>query len=127
MSSFTILQRARVTRLCAVWLVVLAALPFTAPFAAFDVSDFLGGGTTHQAATTVAAPASASAPDDSVDDTAMSEAALHRTLPTAHSGLVRIASPVEGDFLTSAPTRFAPVASSPSTHDSSALAVTLRL
>ena len=116
-----------VTRLCAVWLVVLAALPFTAPFAALDISDFFGGGTTQKAATAVAAPASASAPDDNVDDTAMSEAALHRALPTAHGGLVRVASPVAGDLFTPASVRFAPVASSPSTYDSSALAVTLRL
>jgi hypothetical protein len=109
-----------------VWLAVLAALPFTAPFAAIDVSDFFGGGTRQKAAATVAALASASATDDNVDEASMSEAAL-RELPTAHSELAPIASPAAGYFLTSASARFAPAASSPSTHDASALAFTLRI
>src|SRR5215470_15362119 len=63
------LQQARVTHLCAAWLVVLTALPFTAPFAILDAGDLFGEGFAHTSATTVAAsPASTSAQDSDADD-----------------------------------------------------------
>jgi len=54
-----------------VCLVVLAALPFTAPFAALDAADLFGGG--HGQTTTTVAFASPSAPtQDDGDDGAAS-------------------------------------------------------
>src|SRR5262245_66601860 len=71
------LGRATTTRLCAVWLVALAALPFTAPFAAFDWSALVGGGHA-QTAFTTAAPLAQHVQDDGADDTPASSARVQR-------------------------------------------------
>ena len=67
-----------VTRLCAIWLAVLAAVPFTAPFATFDLSDLVGGRHARNAVVTIAAPTASGAQTDNADDTAAPEACFQR-------------------------------------------------
>jgi hypothetical protein len=122
------LQQATVTPLCAVWLVVLAALPFTAPFASLDAADLFGGGDAHTTATRVAAPTSTPAQDNNdTDDVAASEAAFQRVHPTALCGLVPVASP---EAVCSPPSVEGTLAIAPATsllHDASDLLLALRL
>jgi hypothetical protein len=65
-------RRTPITPLCAVWLVVLAALPFTAPFATLDLSDLFGGGHSQLAGTTFGTPGSITSYDDDSDDVVVS-------------------------------------------------------
>src|SRR5262245_28998501 len=73
---FATFGRATSTRLCAVWLVALAALPFTAPFAAFDWSALVGGHS--EAAFATAAPLASHVQDDGADDTTAASARVQR-------------------------------------------------
>jgi hypothetical protein len=89
------LRKAAVTWACALWLVVLATLPFTAPFATLDAADLFGGGCARTTATRFVAPTtatSASDPDDT-DDAAASEAACQRVHPATLCARALIASP----------------------------------
>jgi hypothetical protein len=80
-SALSGLRRTRAAWLWALSLVVLAALPFTAPFASLNWSDFVGGGRTQQIVTSVGAPLASNAQDDDADDAAASDACVQR----AHS------------------------------------------
>jgi hypothetical protein len=51
---------SRLTRFCAVWYVVLIAVPFTAPSQTIDLADFLGGHASHHGGQFAATPVLAS-------------------------------------------------------------------
>jgi hypothetical protein len=107
-----------VARFCAVWLVVL---PFTAPFAAIDLSNFSGGGNAQKLIDTVAAPPSPTAQDDA-DDAAWSQRSdlLH---PTGLCGL----TPATSSDVASVPAILSPETSTPAAHSGSARTTILRL
>ena len=79
-------------KLCAVCLVVLAGLPFTAPFASLDAADFFGGERTRTSATVIAALTSASAQDDDADDAAVSDAIIQRVHASTLTSLTPVTS-----------------------------------
>jgi hypothetical protein len=118
-----------VTRLCALWLAVLAALPFTAPFATLHLSDFAGGGRAQNVIEKIAAPTASDAQDDAADDIAASAAYFQRSHTLGACALALVASPVASDALVSAgSTLGVPLAASgPSPHDVLALTAILRL
>jgi hypothetical protein len=118
-------RTATVTRLCAVWLGVLAALPFTAPFAALDAADFFGGDHKHTATTVSAGPSSAQ--DDDADDAAAADAVLQRVHPLALGDLAPISTPLAAGPVSSASTLVATETSALPPLDSSALTTVLRL
>src|SRR6516225_1598625 len=100
---FSRLRAAAVTELCAVWLGILAVLPFTAPFATLDAADFFGGGHEHTASTPViAASSSIPAQDDDADDAAASDAVFQRVNPANLGGLAPIPMPIAVDAMASA-------------------------
>ena len=74
-----------VTRISAVWLVVLTALPFTAPFATLNVADVFGFAHTSHALVTVGSDACTPQSDDTADDVAMPDATGQRVLPIART------------------------------------------
>src|SRR5262245_64981263 len=98
------LGRATSTRLCAVWIVTLAALPFTAPFAAFDWSALVGGGHSETAFTTTA-PLTPHVQDEGADDTPASSARVQRMRSIRLCDLGPITSALNGDFPASRTTR----------------------
>ncbi len=108
-------------RLCAISLVILAAVPFTAPFATLDWSDFIGG---KRSCTVLelAAPV-VSSHDDDADDAA--SVALQRIRPIGLSALAPAASPVAGRALAAA--IVFPVSPDPLPRESFALAAVLRV
>ena len=117
-----------VKRLCALGLAILAALPFTAPFATLHLSDFAGDGHAQNVIETITAPTASGAQDDDADDVAASDAYFQRTHPVGLRGLALVVTPVAGDTFTPVTSIFAiPVASRPSPHDVLALTAILRL
>jgi hypothetical protein len=122
------LSRAAVTRVSAAWLIVLTALPFTAPFATVDVADLWGSGHTQPAVTTVsAAGVCSSQPDDTSDDVTMTDGCGQRVLPTARGARTLVTSPTM--LPATVPAAYGPPVGStpPPLHDVSTLVVTLRL
>ncbi len=110
------------------WLVVLAVLPFTAPFAAFDLADLTGGAHTGQVTATISAGVVASSQSDDADDVSASDSSVHRVHPTGLCQLVPAASPAAGDPVIPLVAVIDPATStSPTPDDVSALVVTLRL
>lgn len=79
-------------RICAISLVVLAAVLFTAPFATLDWSDFVGCSQSCNVLE-VAAPV-ASSQDDRADDATSLGACVQRVQPVGLSILAPVASPV---------------------------------
>lgn len=63
------------------WLVVLAVLPFTAPFAAFDLADLMGGTHIRQVTAAISAGVVASSQSDDADDVAASDSCVQRVHP----------------------------------------------
>jgi hypothetical protein len=121
----TIPCRDMVTRLCAVWLIVLSALPFTAPFAALDLSDFIAG---RQARTvvTVAAPVASAAQDPDATGAASGACFLRIHAPALRQ-LEPTASPVTGHSLTRVASALTPPRFSPAALDVSARSAILRV
>ena len=120
------LNRAAAIRISAAWLVVLTALPFTAPFATVDVADLWGSGHTQPAITMIsAAGVSSSQPDDTSDDVTMADG--QHLLPTARGARMLVTSPTILPATVLA-AHVSPVGSTPPPlHDVSTLVVTLRL
>jgi hypothetical protein len=117
-----------VTRLFALWLAVLAALPFTAPFATLHLSDFADGGRAQNVFQTIAAPIASGAQDNGAGDVAASAAYFQRSHPIGLCALALVMSPGASDTFTSTGSIFAvSLASSPSPHNGLALTTTLRL
>jgi hypothetical protein len=56
----SLLMRSRLSRFCAVWYIVLIAVPFTAPSQTIDLADFLGGHAGHHGGQFAATPVLAS-------------------------------------------------------------------
>ena len=110
-------------RLCAISLVILAAVPFTAPFATLDWSDFIGGKQSCNVLE-LAAPVVSSHHDDA-DDAA--SVALQRVRPMGLSALAPAAWPAAGGALTSAAAIFVPASSDPPRLESSTLPAVLRV
>jgi hypothetical protein len=104
---------------------VLAILPFTAPFACFDLCDFLGVVHSHDTTTTISAPASA-AQDDNADDVAASDACVQRAHPIACGNLLPVTAPAGGDTILTV-VRDTSTPFSPLAHNLSSLALTLRV
>jgi hypothetical protein len=73
-----------------VWLCVLATLPFTAPFAAFDISDLCGNNDSQQSAAPIASSKRVPAPNNDSDDL-ISARAVHRVYADRET-LARVAS-----------------------------------
>ena len=109
------------------WLVVLAALPFTAPFAALNWSDFVASGRTRQVVTIVDSPVASSAHDDDADDVAASDACVQRIHSFRSCELAPVASPVAGDPLTATVSVLSHIGPPPSARGASALVTILRL
>jgi hypothetical protein len=122
------LNRATATRISAAWLVVLTALPFTAPFATVDVADLWGSGHTQPAITMLsAAGVCSSQPDDTSDDVTMADGCGQHLLPTARGARTLVTSPTILPAIVPA-AHVPPVGSTPPPlHDVSTLVVTLRL
>jgi len=119
--------RATVTRVFAVWFVVLTTLPFTAPFATVDLPEVWGHAQGPKATTTVSAPAVGSPqPDDNADDVATSDASGQRVLPTTRGARVSGTSPVSSRTLPATAELVTPAGSAPPTRVSAVL-VALRL
>jgi hypothetical protein len=116
------LGRGTVTRICAVWFVVSTALPFTAPFATFDLAD-VWAHTHPQHTVATIAPTVCGAHEDSADDVGTTERLVRTTrwvlVPLTASRVDASAPPVTL-FRGSA-------ASVPPPLDLSALVPTLRL
>jgi hypothetical protein len=112
-----------------VWFVVLAALPFTAPFATLDMADLLGRAHTSTAVATVSASAACTPqPDDSIDDVVAPYANGRRVLPTARVVLTSMRSAVASRPTPPTVTLASSIGSAPPpTRGISVLAVTLRL
>ena len=122
------LRRTRAARLCALSLVVLAAVPFTAPFAALNWSDFVGSGRARQIVTTVGAPAASTAQDDDADDdAAASDACVQRAHSFRFCELAPVTSPAAGGPPASAVSILSHLGPLPSVRDASALVTVLRL
>jgi hypothetical protein len=96
-------RAATVTELCAVWLGILAVLPFTAPFATLDAADFFGGGRRIPTTAVVAAPGAAVAQGDDADDGAACEAVFQRAHPEAFDGLAPIPAPLASPISSAEP------------------------
>jgi hypothetical protein len=112
-------------RLCAISLIVLAAVPFTAPFATLDWSDFVGR--SHSCNVLEVAAPVASSHHDRADDAASLGACVQRVQPVGLSILTLVASPVARGATTAAAATFAPVTSCPPWRDSSTLTALLRV
>ena len=95
-SALSELRRTLAARLSALSLVVLAAVPVTAPFAALDWSDFVASGRTRQTVSTVCTPIASSAQDDDADDAAASDACVQRAPSFRFCELAPVTSPVAG-------------------------------
>lgn len=121
------LLRTRTARLCALSLVVLVALPFTAPFATLNWVDFVSSGRTGQVVTIVDAPGTSRAQDDDADDVAASDVCVHRVHAFRFCELAAITSPVAGDPPASAVSILSDFGTTPSARSVSALGTTLRL
>jgi len=119
------LSRATSTRLCAVWLVTLAALPFTAPFAAFDWSALVGGGHS-QTTFTTAAPLPSHVRDDGADDAPASSGRVKRMRSIRLCDLRPCTSAHNDDAPAARTTRPRPTTTPPS-DGTSALVTILRL
>jgi hypothetical protein len=121
--ALSVLHRAPAVRLCALSLVVLATLPFTAPFAALNWSDFLSSGRTHQVVATVDVPVASNAQDDA----AASDACVQRVHSFRSCELALVASPVAGDPLTSTVAELSHLEPPPSARGACALVTILRV
>jgi len=122
------LGRAAINRASAVWLIVLTALPFTAPFASVDVADLWGSGHTQPAITMVsAAGVCSSQPNDTADDVTMTDGCGQHLLPTARGARTLVTSPTI--LPATVPAAYVPPVGStpPPLHNVSTLVVTLRL
>jgi hypothetical protein len=122
------LNRAAAARISAAWLVVLTALPFTAPFATVDVSDLWGSGHAQPAITMVsAAGACSSQSDDTSDDVTMADGCGQHLFPTARGARTLVTS--RTILPATVPAAHVPSVNStpPPLHDVSTLVVTLRL
>jgi hypothetical protein len=108
-------------------LVVLAAVPFTAPFAALDWSDFVASGHTRHIVSAVGAPVASSAQDDDADDAAASDACVHRAHSFRFCELALVTSPVAGDPPASAVSILSHLGPPLSARGPSALVTVLRL
>ena len=118
------LRRATGTRVCALWLIVFAIVPFTAPFAALHWSDLVGGSHPQKLVATVGAPVASNAQEDDADDAA-SDACIQRTQTCRFGELAPITSPTAGDSLTSTPAIL--LVRTPTAPGASALVTILRL
>ena len=78
---------------CAVWLVALSALPFTAPFRTCDISVLFGGRTMSSKASLPAAPVEAASRDGSLQPSALAAARLRFPGLTAGGEHSLVASP----------------------------------
>jgi len=110
-----------------VLLVVLTALPFTAPFATVDMIDVWGPTHPQAVATVSAALLCSPQPDDSADDVTMSDGRGQHSLLT--SRCVRVLATSPANLQLTAPTTLVTAAgyAPPPAHDPSATLVTLRL
>jgi hypothetical protein len=108
------------------WLVVLSALPFTAPFAALDIADLLGGEHTRSIVSAVSGPAASHPQHDDADDVVASDASFPRVHPVTLCGLAPAGSPVARDPMRPA-AAFVAHGFFPSHDDVSAHVVALRL
>jgi hypothetical protein len=124
----TILRRPLIMKACAISLVVLAALPFTAPFATLDIADIFGAGGLHQIATATGAQLSTPQQDDNADDAAVAEGVSQRVKPAVLSGLTPFASATSAFFRPETPdASFTPGALNVPRHDAFARPDVLRL
>jgi hypothetical protein len=124
--ALSVLHRAPAVRLCALSLVVLATLPFTAPFAALNWSDFLSSGRTRQVVATIGIPVASNAQDDA-DDAAASDACVQRVHSLRSCELAPVASPVAGHPLTSTLAELSHLWPPPSARGAYALVTILRV
>jgi hypothetical protein len=79
------------------WLVVLATLPFTAPFATLDLTDLVGATRPHAVTAIVSGSAVSSPSQTDAGDATASDACLQRTHPFGRSELVLLVSPLDRD------------------------------
>jgi len=114
-------------RLFAVWLVALVALPFTAPFASFDLADLLAAPHKPKATETVTINGVCSPQDDDADDAAASDACVQRISPATAFALAPVVSPFAGADLTGGAHRILPLAAVQPASSVSSLTTTLRL
>jgi hypothetical protein len=121
------LLRTRTAKLCALSLVVLVALPFTAPFATLNWADFVSRGRTRQVVAIVDAPVASCAQDDDADDVAASDVCVRRLHAFRFCELAPVTSPVAGDPLASAVSVLSDFGTPPSARSASALGTILRL
>jgi len=102
-------------------------LPFTAPFAAIDLADVVGGARTQTLIENVVVPASA-ADHENADDAVAPDVYVQRVHPMASRPLLPVASPSAGDTLASAGRSvIAPGATLFAHGTSSSIALALRL
>jgi hypothetical protein len=126
-SALSELRRTLAARLCALSLVVLAAVPFTAPFAALNWSDFVGSGRTRQIVAAVGASVASTAQDDDADDAAASDACAQRAHWFRFCELTLVTSPVAGGRPASAASILNHLTPPPAARGRSALITVLRL
>jgi len=122
------LNRGAIIRVSAAWLIVLTALPFTAPFATVDVADLWGSDHTQSAIAMVsAAGVYSSQPDDTSDDVTMPDGYGQHLLPAARVARTLVTSPTI--LPATVPAAYVPPVGStpPPLLDVSTLVVTLRL
>ena len=115
-----------VTTLCATWLAVLTALPFTAPFATLDLTDVLGR-PARSVVATVAVPAASAGQNDAADDATASGVCIQRHHALELCPLVPVSSPVHGDGLAPVTSILTPRAPAASADDASTRAAILRV
>jgi hypothetical protein len=120
------LVRTRTARLCALSLVVLVTLPFTAPFATLNWADFVSSGRARRA-TIVDASVASCAQNDDADDVTASDVCVRRVHAFRFCELAPVTSPVAGDPLASAVSILSDCGTSPSARSVSALGTILRL
>jgi hypothetical protein len=125
-AALSALLRASATKLCAWCLSVLVVLPFTAPFAAINFADVIGGARTQTLTEKVVVPASA-AEHENADDAAAPDVYVQRVHPMASRHLLPIASPSAGDTPASAGRSVIAPAATLFAHGTSSIALALRL
>jgi len=121
------LVRTRTARLCALSLVVLVTLPFTAPFATLNWADFVSSGRARRVVTSVDASVASCAQNDDADDVTASDVCVRRVHAFRFCELAPVTSPVAGDPLASAVSILSDCGTSPSARSVSALGTILRL
>jgi hypothetical protein len=90
--------RTMMTKLCAAWLLILAVLPFTAPFATFDLTDTASRPCGESLLASVTPPVSAPGQDNEQSgDTSSLDVWICRVHSSDLCGLVPVASPAASD------------------------------